>query len=510
MAPTLPSLKSVSANLSAIVMMGLILAGFVTYEPQTTASGKLAAPLREAAVIGPAEAATKRKSRKERAAEKEDSTAKEEKSAKEDEKSAKEEKSSKDDKASKEDKPPKDGSAKKDEAPPEETETHNAAEPPREPPPQSTPAPTPTPAVTPPAGTAPAATGEAAATPPAEPPKDEWPVADVVEALKECVRLLAPLDAEVEPTPAMKKDQCGTPAPIMLKSLVAGGKVVFQPPAELNCRMAVALGTWMQKTLQPAAREAFGAPITRIIGSSAYSCRNRYGLPTGPLSEHAFANAIDIGGFALADGRIIRVATAWGPTARDIAAAEKAAKEKALAEKAAKEKAAKEKAAAAKDGDKAEKKDGETDGKPEKTGSEKADAKTDGEKADGEKADGDQKDTGKKGKEKADKEPDGKGKKGKEKPEKSATPVPRSKDATSSTKVALKGPDPQKLGRTDDQSENVAPLERSNTAEARFLRRLHDGACDVFGTVLGPEANEAHRDHFHLDLKQRRARAFCQ
>ena len=48
------------------------------------------------------------------------------------------------------------------------------------------------------------------------------------------------------------------------------------------------------------------------------------------------------------------------------------------------------------------------------------------------------------------------------------------------------------------------------TAEGRFLRQLAKSACETFGTVLGPEANEAHRDHFHLDLKPRRKKAFCE
>jgi len=47
-------------------------------------------------------------------------------------------------------------------------------------------------------------------------------------------------------------------------------------------------------------------------------------------------------------------------------------------------------------------------------------------------------------------------------------------------------------------------------AESAFLHRLHKGACGVFGTVLGPEANEAHRDHFHFDLATRRRSALCQ
>lgn len=37
-------------------------------------------------------------------------------------------------------------------------------------------------------------------------------------------------------------------------------------------------------------------------------------------------------------------------------------------------------------------------------------------------------------------------------------------------------------------------------ARARFLRDVHAGACDSFNTVLGPDYNAAHRNHFHLDM----------
>ena len=36
--------------------------------------------------------------------------------------------------------------------------------------------------------------------------------------------------------------------------------------------------------------------------------------------------------------------------------------------------------------------------------------------------------------------------------------------------------------------------------KARFLRRIRDGACGGFSTVLSPDYNAAHRDHFHLDM----------
>ncbi len=36
--------------------------------------------------------------------------------------------------------------------------------------------------------------------------------------------------------------------------------------------------------------------------------------------------------------------------------------------------------------------------------------------------------------------------------------------------------------------------------ERAFLRRLHESACKRFGTVLGPDYNSAHANHFHFDM----------
>ena len=43
---------------------------------------------------------------------------------------------------------------------------------------------------------------------------------------------------------------------------------------------------------------------------------------------------------------------------------------------------------------------------------------------------------------------------------------------------------------------------RGDGPRAAFLRRVHDGACRVFGTTLGPDYNAAHHDHLHLDMAQ--------
>ncbi len=38
--------------------------------------------------------------------------------------------------------------------------------------------------------------------------------------------------------------------------------------------------------------------------------------------------------------------------------------------------------------------------------------------------------------------------------------------------------------------------------ERRFLRHVNKGSCETFTTVLGPNHDRAHRDHFHLDLQR--------
>ena len=44
---------------------------------------------------------------------------------------------------------------------------------------------------------------------------------------------------------------------------------------------------------------------------------------------------------------------------------------------------------------------------------------------------------------------------------------------------------------------------------AGFLHAARDAACDVFGTVLSPDYNAAHADHFHLDQEARGFGSFC-
>ena len=68
----------------------------------------------------------------------------------------------------------------------------------------------------------------------------------------------------------------------------------------------------------------------------------------------------------------------------------------------------------------------------------------------------------------------------------------------------LGGPKPAAAAATTTKPKAKPAVDR-----AAFLRGAHRSACRIFGTVLGPEANEAHRNHFHVDLAYRRRNNYC-
>jgi hypothetical protein len=38
---------------------------------------------------------------------------------------------------------------------------------------------------------------------------------------------------------------------------------------------------------------------------------------------------------------------------------------------------------------------------------------------------------------------------------------------------------------------------------------MHKSACGPFGTVLGPDADKYHKDHFHFDVAKHGNGAYC-
>lgn len=81
----------------------------------------------------------------------------------------------------------------------------------------------------------------------------------------------------------------------------------------MQCPLAVRYVIWDRQVLQPAAREALGSEVARVNSMGTYSCRRIYGLAGSENrpSEHARANALDVAGVTLEDGRIISLAGDW-------------------------------------------------------------------------------------------------------------------------------------------------------------------------------------------------------
>ena len=128
------------------------------------------------------------------------------------------------------------------------------------------------------------------------------------ETMKMCVADLKRLDARYTILP--DQNYGGGCSAINAVLLQAVGVPVTNTKA-VQCSVARALALWVRDVAQPSAKRAFGETITRIESMGTYSCRRINGAATGKLSEHATANAIDVSGFILSDGRRILVETGW-------------------------------------------------------------------------------------------------------------------------------------------------------------------------------------------------------
>jgi hypothetical protein len=87
----------------------------------------------------------------------------------------------------------------------------------------------------------------------------------------------------------------------------------------MRCGQARAFAAWVREDVAPAVVRETGSGLARIETFGTYACRNVVGS-SGPerRSGHAIANAVDIGGLRLRDGRRITVAADWTGEAGDL------------------------------------------------------------------------------------------------------------------------------------------------------------------------------------------------
>jgi hypothetical protein len=92
---------------------------------------------------------------------------------------------------------------------------------------------------------------------------------------------------------------------------VSATSAQLAPALALSCRTAVSLALWERHVLQPAAEIHFSSEVTRLEHFGSYACRNVYSREGARRSQHATADAIDIAGFVMADGRRVRLLSDW-------------------------------------------------------------------------------------------------------------------------------------------------------------------------------------------------------
>lgn len=99
---------------------------------------------------------------------------------------------------------------------------------------------------------------------------------------------------------------------------ITGGAVTPLAPSGvvMQCPLAVRYVLWDRQVLRPAAQAAFGSRVARVDNYGSYACRRLYGSTAADVrpSEHARANALDVAGVTLADGRRVSVEADWAGT----------------------------------------------------------------------------------------------------------------------------------------------------------------------------------------------------
>jgi hypothetical protein len=79
----------------------------------------------------------------------------------------------------------------------------------------------------------------------------------------------------------------------------------------MTCPLASSFTDWARYGVAPAAKHYLGSEVVKIETMGTFNCRAVNGSRSGKLSEHAFANAVDVSAFVLRDGRRVSVLNGW-------------------------------------------------------------------------------------------------------------------------------------------------------------------------------------------------------
>jgi len=322
---------------------------------------------------------------------------------------------------------------------------------------------------------------------PGDQPTVPWTEEEITDAKAQCDKALRDIALDYETLPPIKEGICGAPAPILVKSIGSDPKVAIDPPATMTCALAAGLASWLKDKVQPEAKTKLDTQVVKLRNATSYSCRNRYGSATTPLSEHALANALDVSDFVFASGAHVTVLDSWP---RVVTAAEDAAKPSRVATVT---------------GSILKVSQAATPTSLPVAARESAILVT---------------------KIKANPFvvplPPQEAKPPVAKPAVASVPAESTVAKSKSNPFVAPAPvqtaavEPSMPQATTPPAAKPAALPQGDSSEptlaerqSAFIKDVHDEACTMFGTTLGPAANEAHKNHFHLDMKARRHAGIC-
>lgn len=142
-------------------------------------------------------------------------------------------------------------------------------------------------------------------------PWTAWKLARLREDPALCLSTLGRTDLPHAPAPDRPLRQgCGYRDAVRVDPTGLGSRDSFV----VTCGVAAAWVLFLRHAVQPAAREHLGQEVARVETLGTYNCRDIGGGLGEALrrrSQHATANAIDVSGFVLADGRRVTLLRDW-------------------------------------------------------------------------------------------------------------------------------------------------------------------------------------------------------
>ncbi|MBU1175919.1 MAG: extensin family protein [Alphaproteobacteria bacterium] len=104
---------------------------------------------------------------------------------------------------------------------------------------------------------------------------------------------------------------CQVRSPLLVSAVNIGGReVTLSTPTITTCGMAGQLARWAGR-FDAYAAVVFRSYLTSLLAGTGYDCRPRNNLESGDVSEHGFANALDIAGFVLESGTRVSLPEDW-------------------------------------------------------------------------------------------------------------------------------------------------------------------------------------------------------